>query len=147
MQMIQQNLAYILGGTLLFLVCSSKNILIYNEELLIALSFLAFIATSAHTMGDAIAETFQTRADQIQTELQAFFVAKETLYQEVKHQIQMQQTLAQSMTVLGTLFNISYKTYIHNVEKLSKMQYKHVQSHSYNTWYHNKMQYMHTCIT
>ena len=93
MQMIQQNLAYILGGTLLFLVCSSKNILIYNEELLIALSFLAFIATSAHTMGDAIAETFQTRADQIQTELQAFFVAKETLYQEVKHQIQMQQTL------------------------------------------------------
>ena len=84
MQMIQQNLAYILGGTLLFLVCSSKNILIYNEELLIALSFLAFIATSAHTMGDAIAETFQTRADQIQTELQAFFVAKETLYHEEK---------------------------------------------------------------
>ena len=59
MQMIQQNLAYILGGTLLFLVCSSKNILIYNEELLIALSFLAFIATSAHTMGDAIAKPFK----------------------------------------------------------------------------------------
>ena len=103
MQMIQQNLPYILGGTLLFLVCSSKNILIYNEELLIALSFLAFIATSSQTMGDAISETFQTRADQIQTELQAFFVTKETMYHEVKRQIQMQQTLAHSMTALGTL--------------------------------------------
>ena len=147
MQMIQQNLAYILGGTLLFLVCSSKNILIYNEELLIALSFLAFIATSAHTMGDAIAETFQTRADQIQTELQAFFVAKETLYQEVKHQIQMQQTLAQSMTALGTLVQHQLQDLHTQRAKLSKIQYKHVQSHSYNTWYHNKMQYMHTCIT
>jgi hypothetical protein len=67
---------YILGATLLFIVLSSKNILIYNEELLIALSFVAFVVTCAHTMGTSIAETFETRATQIQDELQAFLFLK-----------------------------------------------------------------------
>ena len=60
MQSLTQNFMYILGATLLFIVLSSKNILIYNEELLIALSFVAFVVTCAHTMGTSIAETFET---------------------------------------------------------------------------------------
>ena len=97
-------------------------------------------------MGDAIAETFQTRADQIQTELQAFFV-KETLYQEVKHQIQMQQTLAQSMTALGTLVQ-------HQLQDLHTQRGKAlqnaVQTRTVTQLQHmvsQQMQYMHTCIT
>ena len=71
----------IFGAGLLFLVLSSKNIPIYNEELLILLSFIAFVATSAHTMGDSIAETFQSRRDLIQEELQAFFTSKQNMLQ------------------------------------------------------------------
>ena len=78
-------------------------------------------------MGDAISETFQTRADQIQTELQAFFVAKETLYQEVKHQIQMQQTLAQSMTALGTL--VQHQLTSHAVVTLKVTMFLACRSH------------------
>ena len=107
---LRQNFMYILAGTLLFVVLSSKNILIYNEELLIALSFLAFIVTSASTMGDAIAETFQTRATHIQDELQAFFHTKETMLKEVKHQSQVQQKIAQSVMALGALVLVNVES-------------------------------------
>ena len=101
---------YILGAGLLFLVLSSKNILIYNEELLILLSFIAFVATSAHTMGDSIAETFQSRRDLIQDELQAFFTTKESMLHEVKHQTIMQTALANSMIALGSLVEKELQT-------------------------------------
>ena len=104
------NGVYILSAGLLFLVLSSKNILIYNEELLILLSFIAFVATSAHTMGDSIAETFQSRRDLIQEELQAFFTAKETMLHEVKHQTIMQTALANSMIALGSLVEKELQT-------------------------------------
>ena len=90
---LTNNLFYILSGTLLFLVLSSKNILIYNEELLILASFIAFVVTSAHTGKEAIAETFQTRAKHIQDELEAFFVSKETLCHEVKHNYKCKKNL------------------------------------------------------
>lgn len=101
---------YILGAGLLFLVLSSKNILIYNEELLILLSFLAFVATSAHTMGDSVAETFHSRRELIQEELQAFFTTKETLLSEVKHQTILQTALANSMIALGSLVEKELQT-------------------------------------
>ena len=104
------NGVYILSAGLLFLVLSSKNILIYNEELLILLSFIAFVATSAHTMGDSIAETFQSRRDLIQEELQAFFTTKETMLHEVKHQTIMQTALANSMIAIGSLVEKELQT-------------------------------------
>lgn len=99
----RSNSLYFLGASLLFLVLSSKNILIYNEELLIALSFLAFIATSVSTAGASLEDTFHSRKMLIQEELQAFFTSKETLLQEVKKQAMMQSALAHSMQALGTL--------------------------------------------
>lgn len=94
---------YIVGAGLLFLVLSSKNILIYNEELLILLSFLAFVATSAHTMGDSVAETLHSRRELIQEELQAFFTTKQNMLSEVKHQTILQNGLANSILALGSL--------------------------------------------
>jgi hypothetical protein len=110
MQSLTQNFMYILGATLLFIVLSSKNILIYNEELLIVLSFVAFVVTCAHTMGTSIAETFETRATQIQDELQAFFVSKERVCKEIQQQMRVQQTVAKSIMALGALVLVNVET-------------------------------------
>jgi len=126
-QQLTNNLFYILSGTLLFLVLSSKNILIYNEELLIAASFVAFVVTSAHTMKDAIEETFQTRAKHIQDELEAFFVSKETLCHEVKHNVQIQKKLAQSILALGALVVVNVEA-IHTQRALALRHAIHSQT-------------------
>lgn len=118
---------YVLGAGLLFLVLSSKNILIYNEELLILLSFIAFVATSAHTMGDSVADTFASRRALIQDELQAFFTTKETLLHEVKQHTMLQTALAKSMQALGTLVQND----LHALHVQRDMTVKHaVQSHT-----------------
>ena len=126
-QQLTNNLFYILSGTLLFLVLSPKNILIYNEELLIAASFVAFVITCAHTMKDAIEETFQTRAKHIQDELEAFFVSKETLCHEVKHNVQMQKKLAQSILALGALA-VVYVEAIHTQRAVALRHVIHSQT-------------------
>ena len=124
---LTNNLFYILSGTLLFLVLSSKNILIYNEELLIAASFVAFVVTSAHTMKDAIEETFQTRAKHIQDELEAFFVSKEALCHEVKHNVQIQKKLAQSILALGALVVVNVEA-IHTQRAVALRHAIHTQT-------------------
>jgi hypothetical protein len=146
-QQLTNNLFYILSGTLLFLVLSSKNILIYNEELLIAASFVAFVVTSAHTMKDAVEETFQTRAKHIQDELEAFFVSKETLCHEVKHNVQIQKKLAQSILALGALVVVNVEAIhtkraialrhaIHS-QTLTQIQQMIAQQHTVQSHLHN----------
>ena len=144
---LTNNLFYILSGTLLFLVLSSKNILIYNEELLILASFIAFVVTSAHTGKDAIEETFQTRAKHIQDELEAFFVSKETLCHEIKHNVQMQKKLAQSILALGALVIVNVEAIhtqravalrhtIHS-QTLTQLQQMIAQQHAVQGHLHN----------
>jgi hypothetical protein len=94
---------YFLGASLLFFVLSTKNILIYNEELIILMCFVAFLATCAITMAETIAETFQARKALIQEELQALFITKENMLHEVKHQTIMQTALAYCMIAISSL--------------------------------------------
>lgn len=97
----QNNLFYLVPGFLIFLVLSSKNILIYNEELLIALSFVGFVVFSSHTMGDTFAEAFQTRSQAIQGELQTYFTMKEEVLGELIQKYKKRLALAQSLNSLG----------------------------------------------
>jgi len=55
---------------LAFCVLSSKNIIIYNEETLVALSFLAFVFFISHYYGNTIQESLNERGDGIKIELQ-----------------------------------------------------------------------------
>ena len=123
------------------------NILIYNEELLILASFIAFVVTSAHTGKDAIEETFQTRAKHIQDELEAFFVSKETLCHEIKHNVQMQKKLAQSILALGALVIVNVEAIhtqravalrhtIHS-QTLTQLQQMIAQQHAVQGHLHN----------
>lgn len=57
-------------GFLAFCVFSSKNIIIYNEETLVALSFLAFVYFIFHYYGNTIKESLNERSTAIKSELQ-----------------------------------------------------------------------------
>jgi hypothetical protein len=91
-KLLQQNASTLLFGSLAFLVLSSKNIIIYNEEILIGLSFLAFLFFSSMTMGESIREAFTFRKETIQKELQKYLDVKEALVQDLL--IEYKKTLA-----------------------------------------------------
>ena len=99
----QNNLFYLVPGFLIFLVLSSKNILIYNEELLIALSFVGFVVFSSHTMGETCAEAFQARSQAIQGELQTYFTMKEDVLLELIQKYKKRLALAESLNILGQI--------------------------------------------
>lgn len=136
------NSLYVCGAGLLFLVCSSKHLLIYNEELLILASFLVFVGTSAHTMGDTVAATLQARRDAIQHELRAFLVTKETMWQHVKTHTHTQKTLVTCVHALGTLVE-------KELHACDAQRAQRVQKEMYNdvhTYMHTMMQASHASL-
>jgi hypothetical protein len=68
---------------LAFCVLSSKHIIIYNEELLVALSFLAFILFVFQYFGNTVKESLDERRLGIQAELERFFLLKRESLQEL----------------------------------------------------------------
>ena len=68
---------------LLFCVCSSKNIIIYNEETLITLSFCLFIFFVFHYFGNTVKESLDERSQGIRAECQNFSIYKQQSLQEL----------------------------------------------------------------
>ena len=68
---------------LAFCVFSSKHIIIYNEETLVALSFFLFIFFVSRYFGNTITESLNERSQVIQQELQNFLNIKEHSFQEL----------------------------------------------------------------
>jgi hypothetical protein len=62
---------------LLWCVLSSKHILIYNEETLVALSFFLFVYLTYKYAGDSIGASMDSRGQEIATELEQFLVSRE----------------------------------------------------------------------
>ena len=62
---------------LAFCVLSSKNILIYNEETLVAISFLCFTIFVYRYFGNTVKESLNERSSAIQQELQNFLTIKQ----------------------------------------------------------------------
>jgi alkylhydroperoxidase/carboxymuconolactone decarboxylase family protein YurZ len=113
---------------LTLLVLSSKSVLILNEEILIGLSFLAFVATIAHTLQQTVTEAFDTRKTLLTQELQAFFTIKEALMQQVFHQADTQLGLTQCMQTVQTLAQkdtVALQT--QREHALQNMLYTHMQ--------------------
>jgi F0F1-type ATP synthase membrane subunit b/b' len=71
---------------LAFCVLSSKHIIIYNEELLVAISFLAFVLFSLHYFGNTVRESLDERRDGIKAELERFFLLRRESLEEVSQQ-------------------------------------------------------------
>jgi len=77
------NTNWILPGILVFLVFTSKNILIFNEETLILISFLGFLYFSYTNLSDDATAFFQARRDAIQLESENYIRLKEESLQEL----------------------------------------------------------------
>nr|AST08682.1 ATP synthase F0 subunit beta [Chlorella heliozoae] len=87
---------------LAFSVLSSKNILIYNEETLVVLSFFCFLFFVLHYFGNTIKESLNERSQVIREELQNFLILKENSFQELLNQHQKVSGLVKAMGVLNT---------------------------------------------
>ena len=61
---------------LLFCVVSSKHLIIYNEEILVALSFFLFVIFVSQYFGNNIKESLDERSQAIKMELQNFLNLK-----------------------------------------------------------------------
>ena len=78
-----ENFSFFGASLLAFLVLSSKHIIIYNEETLVVISFIAFIYTCQKMGADSIESSLNERSQAIATELLNFINLKEQLVQEL----------------------------------------------------------------
>ena len=111
-------------GFLVFCVFSSKNIIIYNEETLVALSFFAFIFFVGNYFGNTIKQSFDERSEGIKYELQNFLSLKaeklKVLYKE-------HQKVATLSNTLNTVKQFTVKE-LKQKSKAGKGGLKHVFS-------------------
>ena len=87
-------------GLLLFCVLSSKNIIIYNEETLVALSFFAFIFFVFRYFGNTIKQSLDERSESIKVELQNFLHLKAESLKQLYEEHQKVSTLTNTLTTM-----------------------------------------------
>ena len=88
----------IIIAILVLSVFSSKQVFIYNEEIIIALCFVAFVLFTQRAFGDTIQAAFDERQATIFSELQQFVSSQETLLAELLPQHQLRSSHLRSTT-------------------------------------------------
>lgn len=81
----------IIASILSFVVLSSKHFIIYNEETLVVISFIAFIVFSYRMLNESIENSLNERSNAIYLELQNSVVLQENILSELysEHQKQL----------------------------------------------------------
>ena len=77
------------------ILITTKNIIIYNEEILIGLGFLAFLVFTVVTISESTREIFTLRKETIKRELQKHLDIKELLLQDLIQEYKKNLTLGE----------------------------------------------------
>jgi len=104
-------------GFLAFCVLSSKNIIIYNEETLVTLSFFCFIFFISHYFGTTIKNALNERSEIIQQELQNFLYIKENSFKELLTEHQKVSGLVKALKTLSHFTTTELSTLNSNSQK------------------------------
>ena len=107
-------------GFLAFCVLSSKHIIIYNEETLVALSFFCFIIFVSRYFGTTITEALNERSNIIQQELQNFLNIKETSFKELLQEHKKVSGLVKALKALNVFTTSELTTLNANSQKALK---------------------------
>ena len=94
---------------LIFCVVSSKHIIIYNEEILVALSFFLFVVFVSQYFGNNIKEALDERSQAIKTELQNFLNLKQESLDELLKEYKKVFFLKKALQELGLFTNSELK--------------------------------------
>ncbi len=124
---------------LAFSVCSSKNILIYNEETLVALSFFCFLFFVLHYFGNTIKDSLNERSQVIREELQNFLILKENSFQELLNQHQKVSGLLKAMQVLNEFTKSELNVLNKNGKKALKNMFTSRIDHKLKTLVFSKL--------
>jgi F0F1-type ATP synthase membrane subunit b/b' len=84
---------FLRNSLLAYFVLSSKHLIIYNEETLVLLSFIAFVLLSSHMMGESVENSLNERSDAISQELQNSLQSKDQFLNELLQEHKKQFSL------------------------------------------------------
>jgi len=105
---------------LAFCVVSSKHIIIYNEEILVALSFLFFVIFVSYYFGNNIKESLDERSTAIQSELQNFLTLKKDCLNQLFKEHKKTSLSKQILQNLTNFTNLQLKNKTAGSEKALK---------------------------
>jgi len=94
---------------LIFCVVSSKHVIIYNEEILVALSFFLFVIFVSQYFGNNIKESLDERSQAIKMELQNFLNLKQESLNELLKEHKKVFFLKKALNELGFFTNFELK--------------------------------------
>ena len=107
---------------LVFCVCSSKNIIIYNEETLVTLSFCLFVFFVFHYFGNTVKESLDERSQGIRVECQNFLHYKQQSLQELAAE---HKKIGQLQSALSQLMDFTKET----IGQLTKTGAQYLHTH------------------
>ena len=89
---------FVITAILVLSVFISKNIFLFNEEIIVALSFLGFVLFSQRRLGSQAKAFFDERQNSILSELQQFMASQENLLLETMKQHELRSLNLQTST-------------------------------------------------